>query len=248
MLDPSRFAILDGCWGPHTIERFTSVKTKQLDRFCSRFLNSGCEAVDAFTVSWVGDYNWLFPPPYLVPCVLHHMHDGREDRILLVPEWPSASWWPLLLAKHGSWHGFLTASLRIQPYEGLSIQGGNSKLCFYCRRAVFFTSFEVVLLWCTCSFVASLECYSLSSYDEWLFLGTSPASSSGCSVYPLYSCYHPVMGISCWQVSCFVTVTSLALCYGNYCIFWSTVMVSQPVMGLLELLWHFSLSWPELQL
>ena len=193
-------------------------------------------------------YNWLFPPPYLVPCVLLHMHDGREDRILLVPEWPSASWWPLLLAKHGSWHGFLTASLRIQPYEGLSIQGGNSKLCFYCRRAVFFTSFEVVLLWCTCSFVASLECYSLSSYDEWLFLWTLPVSCSGCSVYPLYSCYHPVMGISCWQVSCFVTVTSLALCYGNYCIFWSTVMVSQPVMGLLELLWHFSLSWPELQL
>ncbi|CAH3171782.1 unnamed protein product, partial [Porites evermanni] len=104
MLDPSWFASLDGCWGPHTIERFTSVKTKQLDRFCSRFLNPGCEAVDAFTVSWAGDYNWLFPPPYLVPCVLCHMNDGREDRILLVPEWPSASWWPLLFAKHGSWH------------------------------------------------------------------------------------------------------------------------------------------------
>lgn len=106
MLDPSWFASLDGCWGPHTIERFTSVKTKQLDRFCSRFLNPGYEAVDAFTVSWAGDYNWLFPPPYLVPCVLCHMNDGREDRILLVPEWPSASWWPLLFAKHGSWHGF----------------------------------------------------------------------------------------------------------------------------------------------
>ena len=25
-------------------------------------------------------------------------------------------------------------------------------------------------------------------------------------------------------------------------------MVSQPVMGLLELLWHFSLSWPGLRL
>ena len=143
---------------------------------------------------------------------------------------------------------FLTASLRIQPYEGLSIRGGDSKLCFYCRRAVFFTGFEVVLLWCTCSFVASLECYSLSSYDEWLFLWTLPASCNDCSVYPLYSCYHPVMGISCWQVSCFVTVSSLALCYGNYCFLRSTVVVSQPVMGLLELLWHFSLSWPELQL
>lgn len=62
------------------------MKTKQLDRFCSKFLNPGCEAVDAFTVSWAGDYNWLFAPPYLVPRVLRHMRDGREDGTLLVPE------------------------------------------------------------------------------------------------------------------------------------------------------------------
>ena len=55
MLDPSWFACLDSCLGPHTIDHFASVKTKQLDRFCSRFLSPGCEAVDAFTVSWAGD-------------------------------------------------------------------------------------------------------------------------------------------------------------------------------------------------
>ena len=64
-LDPSCFAYLDRCLGPHTVNRFSSVKTRQLDRFCSRFLDPGCEAFDAFTVSWAGDYNWLFPPPYL---------------------------------------------------------------------------------------------------------------------------------------------------------------------------------------
>lgn len=101
------------------------MKTKQLDRFCSKFLNPGCEAVDAFTVSWAGDYNWLFAPPYLVPRVLRHMRDGREDGTLLVPEWPSAPWWPLF-AKHGSWHGFVTASLRIQPWGGLFIPGATA--------------------------------------------------------------------------------------------------------------------------
>ena len=101
------------------------MKTKQLDRFCSKFLNPGCEAVDAFTVSWAGDYNWLFAPPYLVPRVLRHMRDGREDGTLLVPEWPSAPWWPLF-AKHGSWHGFVTASLRIQPLGGLFIPGATA--------------------------------------------------------------------------------------------------------------------------
>ena len=55
MLDPSWFARLDSCLSPHTIDHFASVKTKQLDTFCSRFLSPGCEAVDAFTVSWAGD-------------------------------------------------------------------------------------------------------------------------------------------------------------------------------------------------
>ena len=50
----------------------------------------GYEAVDAFTVSWARDYNWLFPPPYLVPRVLRHMSDEGEDGTLSVPEWHSA--------------------------------------------------------------------------------------------------------------------------------------------------------------
>ena len=51
MLDSSWFVRLDSCWGPHTIDCFASVKAKQLDRFCSRVLNPGCEAADAFIVS-----------------------------------------------------------------------------------------------------------------------------------------------------------------------------------------------------
>ena len=129
-LDPSSFAYLDKCLGPHTIDRFASVKTRQLDRFCSRFLNPGCEAVDAFTVSWTGDYNWLFPPPYLVPRVLRHMSDGGEDGTLLVPEWHSAPWWPLLITKRGTWRGFVTNSLRIQPYEGIFIPGSAASCVF----------------------------------------------------------------------------------------------------------------------
>ena len=57
MLDRSCFRSLDKLWGPHLVDRFASQKTKQLDRFCSRFLNPGCEAADAFTVSWAGVNN-----------------------------------------------------------------------------------------------------------------------------------------------------------------------------------------------
>lgn len=64
MLDPSCFAHLDRYWGPHTVDRFASVKTKQ-NRFYTRLLNPGCEAVDAFTVSWA---TW-----FLVFCAIWQM-------------------------------------------------------------------------------------------------------------------------------------------------------------------------------
>ena len=79
MLDHSCFMSLDSLWGPHLVDHFASEKTKQLDRFCSRFLNAGCEAADAFTVSWAGVNNWLFPPPFLVPRVLRYMSMSKED-------------------------------------------------------------------------------------------------------------------------------------------------------------------------
>ena len=35
MLDRKCFCYIDKLWGPHTVDRFASIKTKQLDRFCS---------------------------------------------------------------------------------------------------------------------------------------------------------------------------------------------------------------------
>ena len=130
MLDRSCFRSLDKLWGPHLVYRFDSVKTKQLDRLCSRFLNPSCEAADAFAVLWAGVNNWLFPPPFLVPRVLRHMSVGKEDGNLLVPEWRSAPWWPLLVTRCGSWREFVVDSRRIQPYEGIFVQGSAASSIF----------------------------------------------------------------------------------------------------------------------
>lgn len=122
-LDPLVFQRLDEEWGPHTVDRFASVHTKQLPRYCSRFLNPGCEAVDAFTVSWRGENNWVFPPPYLIPRVLRHMAEGKEFGTLILPEWHSAPWWPLLITKQGLWQEFVRACCRFQPYDGILVPG-----------------------------------------------------------------------------------------------------------------------------
>ena len=57
MLDPACFNYIDALWGPHTIDRFASLKTKQLEGYCSRYHNPGCVAADAFTVSWSHEVN-----------------------------------------------------------------------------------------------------------------------------------------------------------------------------------------------
>lgn len=130
MLDPACFNYIDVSWGPHTVDRFASVQTKQLARYCSRYRNPGCEAVDAFTVSWSKENNWIFPPPYLIPRILKHMSAGYEDGTLLVPRWPSAIWWPLLVDTNGSWRAFVTNSMTFDPYEGIFLSGSAASNIF----------------------------------------------------------------------------------------------------------------------
>ena len=129
-LEVAVFKRIDKLWGPHTYDRFASMVTKQLPYFSSKYMNPGCDSVDAFTVSWTGANNWLFPPPYLIPHVLHHMSANKEHGTLLIPNWPSAPWWPLLINKPGIWKSCVKGSLRIQPYEGIFTTGSSSSNVF----------------------------------------------------------------------------------------------------------------------
>ena len=130
LLGLSCFMHLDRLWGHHLVDLFASEKTKQLDRFCSRFLNPGCEAADAFTVLWAGVNSWLFPPPFLVHRVLRHKSVGKEDGTLLLQECWSAPGWPLLVTSHGSWREFVVASRQLQPYEGILAPGSAASAYF----------------------------------------------------------------------------------------------------------------------
>ena len=66
-LNSNVFKILDSMFGPHTIDRFADSNNTQLARFNSRYWSPGSEAVDAFTINWAGENNWLCPPIALIP-------------------------------------------------------------------------------------------------------------------------------------------------------------------------------------
>ena len=96
MLNPLVFAVADVRWGLHTVDRFSSYRTRQIPRFCSRWLNPCVEYLDAFTASWSAENNWLFPPLCIMPRILKHLQFGDADGTLVAPMWTKAPWWPLL--------------------------------------------------------------------------------------------------------------------------------------------------------
>ena len=60
-LNPKLFQTLDSKWGPHSLDRFASPYNTQLARFNSRSWSPGAEAIDAFTLDWSQENNWLCP-------------------------------------------------------------------------------------------------------------------------------------------------------------------------------------------
>ena len=65
------FHFVDQIWGPHTIDRFTSVSNTKSSRFNSLFWYPESEAVDAFTQNWRFVNNWLVPPIKLCRTINH---------------------------------------------------------------------------------------------------------------------------------------------------------------------------------
>ena len=94
MINPKWFRLIESKWGVHTIDRFASSHNTQVAQFNSRFWDFGSEAVDAFTVDWKGENNWLCPPAYLVPRVIRHAQNCASEGTLVVPYWRSAAFWP----------------------------------------------------------------------------------------------------------------------------------------------------------
>ena len=91
------FAEVSHSWGPFTVDRFASASNNKCKRFNSKFYWPTSEQVDAFSISWDKESNCLVPPVSLVPKVLQHMSRCSCSGVLIVPFWPSASFWPFIV-------------------------------------------------------------------------------------------------------------------------------------------------------
>ena len=129
-LNPKVFAVLDSLWGPHTVDRFADSTNTQLQRFNSRYWSPGTEAVDAFTVNWAGENNWLCPPVSLIPRVLRHAQNCNANCTIVMPAWPSAPFWPLLCPTQSTFAAFVVEICELPMTDDLFLPGCSGAVVF----------------------------------------------------------------------------------------------------------------------
>lgn len=159
-----------------------------------------------------------------IGCFLHHTwflmscatSDGGEDGTLLVPQWHSTPWWPLLITKRGTWKGFATNSLRIQLMtvslfqEQLPVVSLQQVCHFFWTTAT-----SALLLWLPCwdCLLAHVAHYSsdkdtaagdplvVQSCPWWLVPCTSPCLL----LFELQACYGHLFVFTqlLWLIGCF---------------------------------------------
>jgi hypothetical protein len=55
------------------------------------------EIINTFTVSWQPYLFYAFPPFSLIILVLQKIQEEHSTRVIVVPQWPTQPWWPVLM-------------------------------------------------------------------------------------------------------------------------------------------------------
>ncbi len=99
-LDQTIFKEIDRRWGPITLDLFATQANRKTSRYVSYRPERAAIATDAFTLDWNTKEEKLFvnPPHTLITRVLQKAHTDRATLILVTPVWPTAIWWPTLIA------------------------------------------------------------------------------------------------------------------------------------------------------
>ena len=100
-------SMIQNRWGNLDVDYFASEHNAKLAIFYSRFWCYKSSGVDAFTFDWSQSFGLYVPPIVLVSRVLKKMESCNAKGILVVPEWRSANFWPLLCSFYGEMKSFI---------------------------------------------------------------------------------------------------------------------------------------------
>ena len=86
-----------------TLDPFARPATAMAPTYCSLRAGERCIANDGMCVSWRHQHVFLNPPWHLFHRVLRKIIEDAATGVLIVPHWPSQSWWPLVLRLRARW-------------------------------------------------------------------------------------------------------------------------------------------------
>ena len=89
-------------WGPCTCDRFAELYNSKFKKFNSKYWCKGSIATNAFDQLWTHDLNWIVPPPKAIPEVVRKIENDKCSCNLVIPEWKSAAYWPMLIGWEGN--------------------------------------------------------------------------------------------------------------------------------------------------
>ena len=97
MLRHDLFIALTEIWGEVEIDLFASRINRQVSKYISLNKEPDCFAIDAFSVNW-NQFSlcYTFPPFNLIGKVLQKCRNERANLLIIVPNWPTQYWYPLL--------------------------------------------------------------------------------------------------------------------------------------------------------
>jgi hypothetical protein len=98
MLNPKYLSqALEGIPFTPVIDLFASRINKQLDQYVSYRPDPFASDINAFTISWADTNFYCFPPFSFMLRVVRKIICNRARGVLVVPQWPTQSWYPMLL-------------------------------------------------------------------------------------------------------------------------------------------------------
>lgn len=131
---PEIFQWLDELWGPHSVDRFATARNRHVQKFCSQYFHPEAMWVDAFTLPWDEELNWVFPPIPDIVHAIHHMRRCRASGTLVVV---MAQWSParrLLRPDGRHWAEDVVEVVALgQPRDCLLIPRGQRHLVAFCE-------------------------------------------------------------------------------------------------------------------
>ncbi|CAG2206480.1 unnamed protein product [Mytilus edulis] len=114
--------------------KFEDMRTAQqhikLNYSMFKFWNENSSGIDAFTVDWYGVNGLFVPPVFLIPRVINYMRQCNAVGTLIVPCWPSASYWPMLCPNGGDFTDQVIAYVELPSGKEFYTPGKSKKAIF----------------------------------------------------------------------------------------------------------------------